>query len=888
MSPSSRRTSRFSLGAEATLAGLVILCPLALGGAPVWVLWPLVGLAAGAFALAGVGARRQGHALHVPLLAVPLVVGAVLCGVQLLPLPSGLLGWVSAEAAALREFALVPLGLASARPVSLDPPATWRALASYVAYTLAFVAAVEVCRSRRSRRRLLATLAFTGAALTSIGLLHALLGETRLFGVRAYAHAQPPLVTPFGNPNHLAGFLGLASTVGLGLALTSELRGRGLLFAAAALLSGAGVLLSLSRAGILFFLLGQVLLAAWMLYERQREGGLERGPLLRSRGATVLLVLCATLAVGGYVGWEKLVAEAASADSVEELRHSKLGLWPQAIGAARAFPVLGMGRGAFESAFPHYQTEPNPNTLTHPENAVLQLAAEFGGLGWVLLAVMAWGFLRLMRRERLGAEEVAVLAGVAALGLHNLFDFSLELPACAVAAWVALAAVARPEEREAPEAPGTTWRLSLARALGAAAALVLLAGVGLVAGRHTLAGAEEELTGLIQARAPLSQVRERALALIDRHPADYLLYSLAASAHAAGGKASAEEALAFVNRALYLRPVDAASHRIAARALLTLGRRSQAFLEYRLAYESGDKEVLVREALEQARTLEELQRLTPDEPRVVAALALSLQFRPGRQEQALAWLSWAREFFEQELNNRSPESPRARFGARDMDALWEQEARLRLMRGELGAAEALCAELEYRAPDALGPLRLRAEILRAQGRREEAIQLLERLLPRFPGKVELAFQLTSQLLEGGLTRRAREVLQQASPFISDYSQRAQLLSLEAVSYEQEGLLSRALERYQTVARLVPAPEAHFTVARLYESLRRYGDAARAVREGLQLLPTSVRREHEESWVVRLEEEERKLLEARRQELMQDPHKQDIVEHLLETSADTPP
>jgi hypothetical protein len=41
-------------------------------------------------------------------------------------------------------------------------------------------------------------------------------------------------------------------------------------------------------------------------------------------------------------------------------------------------------------------------------------------------------------------------------------------------------------------------------------------------------------------------------------------------------------------------------------------------------------------------------------------------------------------------------------------------------------------------------------------------------------------------------------------------------------------------------------------------------------------------------VVRLEEEERKLLEARRQELMQDPHKQDIVEHLLETSADTPP
>jgi hypothetical protein len=41
-------------------------------------------------------------------------------------------------------------------------------------------------------------------------------------------------------------------------------------------------------------------------------------------------------------------------------------------------------------------------------------------------------------------------------------------------------------------------------------------------------------------------------------------------------------------------------------------------------------------------------------------------------------------------------------------------------------------------------------------------------------------------------------------------------------------------------------------------------------------------------VTRLETEERKLLEARRQELMEDPHKQDVVEHLLETTSDSPP
>jgi predicted Zn-dependent protease len=870
MSAVARRTSRFSLGAEVTLGGLVVLGPLALGGAPAWVLWPLVVLAAIAAVLAGVGARRQGHLLHVPLLAVPLLAGAGLCLVQLIPLPSGLLGWVSPEAAGLREFALVPLGLSSARPVSLEPSATWRELAKHVAYALIFLAAVEVCRSRLSRRRLLATLAFTGAGVALLGLAHEVLGLTSLLGLRAYTHAQPPLVTTFGNPNHLAGFLGLSATVALGLTVSSERRGRSVLFGAAALLSGAGVLLSLSRAGILFFLFGQGLLGVWLWRRRSEQHGSERVPPLWSRGAAVLVLLGATLTVGGYVAWEKLAAEAASADSVEELRHSKVDLWPMMAEAARAFPVLGMGRGAFEVAFPRYQTAPNPNTLTHPENAVLQLAAEFGAPGLVLLAVGVWGFLRLLRKERLGRAELAVLAGVMALGLHNLFDFSLELPACAVAALVALATVARPEERESSTPLRGTWRLPAARGLGLAAGLAVLALVALVPGRHSVSVAEEELSGLVRAKAPLAEVRARAQALIDRHPADYLLYTLVGSAYATEGKATAGEALAFVNRALYLRPLDAASHRIAARALLALGRRSQGFLEYRLAHESGDKGVLVREALDQARTVEELQALTPDSAAVVAGLALSLASRPGRQEQALGWLAWARERFD---------------AAPGVAALWEQEARLRVVRGELGEAEALCAELERRTPEALEPQLLRAEILRAQGRREDAIQLLERVLPRFPGRVDVSFSLASQLLEVGLTRRAREVLQQANPFITHYHQRAKLLALEGACYEREGLFARALERYQTVARLVPEPQAHFTVARMQESLRRYGDAARSVREGLQLLPTGARRDAE-TWVARLEAEEKRLLEDKRQQLVEDPNKQD-VEHLLRTTSDTP-
>ncbi|MBZ4415225.1 O-antigen ligase family protein [Myxococcus sp. RHSTA-1-4] len=860
MSHSRRGTSRFTLFAEAALAALVVLCPLALGGAAPWLPWPLMALSGAAAVLAAVGAKRQGQSLRFPLLAVPLAAGAALCAVQLVPLPAGVLGVLSPEAAALREFALVPLGLEGARPVSLDPPATWRELAKHLAYLLTLLAAVQVCRSRRSRVRLLAVLAFTGAGLAVVGLGHSLLGVESLFGVRPWMHARPTLVTPFGNPNHLAGFLGLSSTVALGLALTTRPRSRALPYALAAGAGGLGVLLSLSRGGIAFFVFGQVLLALLLLRRRHEGGG--RAPPVWARSAAALLGLLAVLAVGAYTAADRLWAEARTADSVEELRHSKVSLWPMMAEAARAFPVLGMGRGAFEAAFPRYQSEPNPNTLTHPENAVLQAAVELGVPGLLLLAVAVWGFAQLLRREGLDALELAVLAGVAALALHDFFDFSLELPACAVAALVGLGAVARPRERgRVAGKPGGLRPSPLL--LGAGAALAVLGLVALVPGRHLVADAEAELAGLVTSRAPIQDVRSRGLALIDRHPSDYLLYRLVASAYAAQGRGAAGEALAFVNRALYLAPRDAVSHRVAARALLALGRGSQGFLEYRLAHEAGDTAALLGEALPRARTVEDVAALTPDAPEVAVRLLDSLANTPGRLELARAYSGWARERFE---------------GQPGMAALWAREARLRLRQGELAGAEAACAEVERLEPEALESHLLRAEVLRAQGKHEEALQALERLLARFPGNVELSFTLAARQLDAGLTRRARGTLQAVSPFLTDYAQRARLLSLEASCLEREGLLSRAVELRQTAARLVPGPDAWFAVARTQEALRRYDAAARSVHEGMRLLPPGSRKDAE-AWVARLEAAERARVDTRRKELEQDPRAEEL-EHLL--------
>ncbi|GEL69082.1 hypothetical protein MVI01_08660 [Myxococcus virescens] len=859
MPRASRSASRFTLFAEAALAALVVVCPLALGGAAGWLLGPLVLLSGAAAVLAAIGAKRQGQSLRVPLLAVPLAMGAGLCAVQLVPLPAGVLRLLSPEAAALREFALVPLGLERARPVSLDPSATWRELAKHLAYLLAFLATVQVTRSRGSRERLLAVVVFTGAGLTVVGLGHALLGVKSLFGLMLWMHARPTLVTPFGNPNHLAGFLALASTLGVGLTLTRGQRSRALPYALAAGVSGLGVVLSLSRGGIAFFAFGQALLALFLLRNRRASG--EGAPPVWARSAAALLGLLGVLMVGAYAAADGLWAEARTADSVEKLRQSKVALWPMLADAARAFPVLGMGRGAFEAAFPRYQSEPNPNTFTHPENAVLQVAAELGALGLVLLAVAVWGFLRLLRREGLETVDLAALAGVAALALHDLFDFSLELPACAVAALVALGAVARPRERAVEE---KAWCARPSGAvLGTGLALTALALVALVPGRHRLGDAEAELARLVTSGASAREVHARGLALVDLHPSDYLLYRLVASAHAARGREGAGEALALVNRALYLAPLDASSHRVAARALLALGRSAQGFLEYRLAHEAGDATVLLGEALPHAETLASLTVLTPRSPATAVRLLDALVNTPGRLALALDYSGWAREQFA---------------GQPEAAALWAREARLRILRGDLETAEAARAQVERLAPDALDTHLLRADVLRAQGKREEALRALEQLLARFPGNVALSFQLAAQQLDAGLTRRAKDTLQALAPFITDYAQRARLLAMEAACLEREGLLSHALERRQTAARLVPGADAFFAVARTQEALRRYDAAARSVHEGMRHLPVGARAEAQ-AWVSRLEGAERERVDSRRKTLSEDPREAEL-EYLL--------
>ncbi|MEW5739578.1 MAG: O-antigen ligase family protein [Myxococcota bacterium] len=809
--------SRWWVAAEAVLALALIAMPWTLGGAPAWSLWLVIGFGATALLLWSIGAsknhRRWG--MHL-LLALPAMTAA-LCLVQLVPLPPALLAVLSPPGSELRDFALVPLGLERWRPITMDAPSTARALARVIGLGALALVALELGRQGQARRRLLIVLAFSGVAVALCGFGHLLANAESLFGVHHFATATP-LLTPFGNANHLASWLTLSGTVALGLALDGKTRDVAIGWAAAALACGVAVFLSYSRGGIGTFV------ATW---------GLVGAAVLATKGGGIRSVLpwvaiSATIVFAGLMSFEQLLERADTLSSFDKLRATKVEFWPMFGRAVVAYWPMGLGLGAYELGFSRYQDQQLSVTFTHPENLPLQWATEAGvPVTLVLAAIITILFVRARRQTwQLPLERTAVIA-VAGVLLHDLFDFSLELNAVPVAVVITggLVCGVGHQRRE---------RVAVRRVGPVAVVLVCaVAVVSAASGSPGHAHQEQKLAGAITEAQTVEQVRALGVTAIDRHPADWVLYANVASDLARRGQP--REALAWVNRLLFLRPFDARAHVAAAQALLRLGRPLQALTELKTAWALGDSRSLPL-GVEVAVSHRALGRILLDSPghltQVYGVLRAS-----ARVEEAVALLDAADEASLSE----------------------EVQSELRVLRvlheAELGAPELALtrwSELPEAERRSAQMVMVRVRILSKLDRPDEAAAELERLCNREPGNVEAAFALAGLLEASNKLAAARQVLGRVRAMSTSQESRSRAFRLEAQTWMKEERWPRALEAFQTAARLEPArADLHYRMAEVYERMGSLHAALDEVRRG-RLLDTAEGAKAQDPWVERLE------------------------------------
>ncbi len=398
---------------------------------------------------------RDQEVLPASFLAHPvlpfILLGLLLTGCQILPLPQGLVKVISPEAWQMHHQlvqAKVVDSLGKIR-LSLEPFSSLSLGIEHLSQAL-FLVLLLIGLKNRPRVLILVSV------LLGLALFQLCYGLTQTFSANPKIwwwekdFGADWLTGTYLNRNHLAGFfeLSIPLAFGLGLAfwprdldklarryapgssalkkksLFFEQRIRSLLFFSLGVFLGIGLLLTGSRGGVICLAAGTFIISFLFMFKRSLRGfGLWLG---------VFLLIIAVY--GLQVGIEKTAERFEQTEGLVNRLERTESILPM----MADYPLTGVGLGNFDRVYPEYQ-RPGWSGRRHcryAHNDWVQAGAEFGYPG--LLLALA-GYLTFLvysvRRWFNTRDQFAVglggglLIGYLALGIHSFFDFNLHIPA---------------------------------------------------------------------------------------------------------------------------------------------------------------------------------------------------------------------------------------------------------------------------------------------------------------------------------------------------------------------------------------------------------------------------------------------------------------------------
>lgn len=386
--------------------------------------------------------------------------------------------------------------------LSTDVEATRAATLGLVFLLIAFILAANVFTGRRRIRMLAITLTGFGLFLAVFALVQHFTWNGRFYWLRQASATVTSPFGPFANHNHFAGYMELLIPLPIALVLARATKpdARPFLIFAAIIMAIAAVA-SLSRGGMISLAAELVFIGLMSGLATRRHEDAETLPGARDddsnsflpgspgglpallRTVAVILLVVTAIAAGVYwTGPERIVERLArtgvvSDDPRAESFHASRGwIWRDTLAMISANPILGVGLGAYETAYPLTSAEDVMNadgasySVDRAHNDYLQAIADCGIVGG---ALVVWFIVLLFRRVRRAAQSSDALtramaigggAGLFALLVHSLFDFNLQLPANALLFLLLAAVVSRlgevaskheavaPRRAEVPEA----------------------------------------------------------------------------------------------------------------------------------------------------------------------------------------------------------------------------------------------------------------------------------------------------------------------------------------------------------------------------------------------------------------------------------------------------
>ena len=360
---------------------------------------------------------------------------------QLLPLPLELLKLLSPEAARAHAAAAWPVPL-SAAPLTLDRYGTLDGALKSAAYVAFFALSLALL----DRHERIAAAAYT---LVISGFAQAMYG-----GLSALSHPGTSALGSFANRDHLAGYLVMCLSTGLGL-LISNLTGD----VSRSWKQFFRNIIALILSPRMLLRLALVVMVIALVLTHSRMGNTSFfvslliagsvGLLLAKRATKSMVVLIASLIVidifivGAYFGVQKVLNRIEQTKMQTEDRpdiaRDTLRMW-------KVYPVFGSGLGSFHVVFPRYSRQDLGALYTHAHNDYLEFASETGAVGITLLGLLVLTSLLAALRAQIRRHDplmrgisFGALMAMIALGQHSTVDFNLQIPSNALTFMLVLA-----------------------------------------------------------------------------------------------------------------------------------------------------------------------------------------------------------------------------------------------------------------------------------------------------------------------------------------------------------------------------------------------------------------------------------------------------------------
>jgi O-antigen ligase len=348
-------------------------------------------------------------------------------------------------AAALPIASLIVIGLIQSIPhiddagrrtgLSMDVEATRRSLMVLFCLLAAFVIAANSFITRRQLRTLATFLIIYGFIMSAFSILQYLTWNGRFYWLRRASVGAG--FGPFVNRNHFAGYIGMLILVPVGLIITRAVRKDvRLSYGFAAALMGISVIVSLSRGGMISLAAGlSYLILVSVIQTRKSKLVPSDSPFALMRVGIVALIALTIIVGGIWVGAEDVVNRVSVNPSQDD---SRALVWKDTWSMIRDNPLIGVGLGAFETAYPIYSHADGLYVVDYAHNDYLQILVEGGIAGglialWFLLLV----FRALARSAKSRDPLLAGLAvgsggGIISILVHSMVDFNLEIPSNAL------------------------------------------------------------------------------------------------------------------------------------------------------------------------------------------------------------------------------------------------------------------------------------------------------------------------------------------------------------------------------------------------------------------------------------------------------------------------